>query len=165
MRQRGRLSDPSWKRGPKEPSPTDSEHAIDPQPSGYDHDGVGKSEAERIDGAALCAVREVYSCSRDGCDISPRKNHVYALTDVSDRVIQAASHAIEYADDPGTDAVIEYLAMHATIVDYDMGPILGFEFGDAELGYVSPSVTVEEGFDGPCYGHAEPDPEPMWRDI
>jgi len=176
---RGRLSDPSWKSGPTYPEPTDSEHAIDPEPAGYDHDGVGRDEAERVDGEALCAVREAYSCSRDGCDADPRRAHVYALTDVSRRVQQAAAHAIDYTEEPTAEDLIEYLATHAVIVDYDEGPILGFEFGDGadsgesasssaesaasadedEFGYVYPHFTDESGFGGPCYGHVEPEPD------
>mgnify|MGYP006279819219 CR=1 FL=1 len=176
---RGRLSDPSWKSGPTYPEPTDSEHAIDPEPAGYDHDGVGRDEAERVDGEALCAVREAYSCSRDGCDADPRRAHVYALSDVSRRVQQAAAHAIDsrgsgttrnraslaegneadYTEEPTAEDLIEYLAVHAVIVDYDEGPILGFEFGDDEFGYVYPHFTDESGFGGPCYGHVEPEPD------
>ena len=156
---RGRLSDPSWKSGPTYREPTDSEHAIDPEPAGYDHDGVGRDEAERVDGEALCAVREAYSCSRDGCDADPRRAHVYALSDVSQRVQQAAAHAIDYTEEPTAEDLIEYLAVHAVIVDYDEGPILGFEFGDDEFGYVYPHFTDESGFGGPCYGHVEPEPD------
>jgi len=156
---RNRLSDPSWKSGPSYPEPTSSEHAIDPQPAGWDHDGVGRKEAERVDGEALCAVREAYSCHRDGCDTDARKDHVYALSDVSERVQQAARHAIDYTDEPATEDIVEYLAIHATIVDYDEGPILAFEFGDDEFGYVYPNFTDEHGFGGPCYGHVEPEPD------
>lgn len=174
---RNRLPDPSWKSGPSYPEPTSSEHAISPEPAGWDHDGVGRKEAERVDGEALCAVREAYSCSRDGCDTDARKDHVYALSDVSERVQQAARHAIDvsrrdaarsprslaegneadYTDE--REDIVEYLAIHATIVDYDEGPILAFEFGDDELGYVYPHFTDEQGFGGPCYGHVEPEPD------
>jgi len=193
---RNRLSDPAWKSGPTYPEPTSSEHAIGPEPAGWDHDGVGRKEAERVDGEALCAVREAYSCSRDGCDTDARKDHVYALSDVSERVQQAASRAIDvsrrdaarsprslaegneadYTDEPEAVDIIEYLAINATIVDYDGGPILAFEFtdseesdapnqssrsaterfGEDELGYVYPHFTDEHGFGGPCYGHVEP---------
>lgn len=156
---RNRLPDPSWKSGPSYPEPTSSEHAIGPEPAGWDHDGVGRDEAERVDGEALCAVREAYSCSRDGCDTDPRRNHVYALSDVSERVQQSARHAIDYTDEPGTEDIVEYLAINATIVDYDEGPILAFHFGDDEFGYVSPHFTDEHGFGGPCYGHVEPEPD------
>lgn len=156
---RNRLPDPSWKSGPTYPEPTSSEHAIDPEPAGWDHDGVGRKEAERVDGEALCAVREAYSCSRDGCDTDARKDHVYALSDVSERVQQAARHAISWTDEPGTEDIVEYLAIHATIVDYDEGPILAFAFGDDTLGYVYPHFTDEDGFGGPCYGHVEPEPD------
>jgi len=176
---RNRLSDPAWKSGPTYPEPTSSEHAIGPEPAGWDHDGVGRKEAERVDGEALCAVREAYSCSRDGCDTDARKDHVYALSDVSERVQQAASRAIEYTDEPEAVDIIEYLAINATIVDYDEGPILAFEFtdseesdapnqssrsaterfGEDELGYVYPHFTDEHGFGGSCYGHVEPEPD------
>lgn len=153
-----RLSDPDWKSGPTRPEPTASDHAIDPEPA-YDHDGVGRKEAERVDGEALCAVREAYVCHRDGCDVDARKDHVYALTDVSADVREDARVAIDYTDDPTTEDVIEYLATNATIVDYDEVPILGFEFGDDERGYVYPHFTDESGFGGPCYGRVEPSPD------
>jgi hypothetical protein len=153
------LSDPSWKSGPTYPEPTSSEHAIDPEPAGYDHDGVGRDEAERVDGAALCAVREAYSCSRDGCDVSPRRIHVYALSDVSDRLMKIARHAIDYTDDPEEGDFVEFFAVRAQVVDYDEGPILGFEVGDDTIGYVYPHFTDEHDFGGPCYGHVEPEPD------
>jgi len=156
---RGRLSDPAWKSGPSHPEPTASEHAISPEPAGYDHDGVGVNEAERVDGEPLSAVREAYSCSRDGCDADPQRNHVYALTDVSERVQQAAAYAIDYTEEPTAEDLIEYLAINAVVVDYDEGPILGFEFGDDTFGYVPPHFTDESGFGGSCYGRVEPEPD------
>jgi len=154
-----RLSDPQWKSGPSRNEPTDSEHAIDPEPVNYDHDGVGRDEAERVDGEPLCAVREAYVCCRDGCDATPQKSHVYALTDVSKRVRKAASHAIEHTDNPSDEDVVEYLATHVTTVDYDEGPILAFEFGEETLGSLHAHFTNASGFSGPCYGRAEPSPD------
>jgi hypothetical protein len=154
-----RLSDPSWKSGPTRREPTDSEHAIAPEPAGYDIDGVGTSEAERVRGESLCAVREAYSCRREGCDTDPSKSHVYSLTDVSERVQQAARYAISHTDDPTTRDVIEYLATHATVVDYEANPALGFTFGDETFGRVFPQLTTQSGFSGPCYGRNEPSPD------
>jgi len=182
---RGRLSDPAWKSGPSHPEPTASEHAINPEPAGYDHDGVGVNEAERVDGEPLSAVREAYSCSRDGCDADPQRNHVYALTDVSERVQRIAEYVVrneEWFDGVvrslTDEHLVEFLAPRATIVDYDEGPILGFEVGEDTvssngskrgssedssdrdtIGYVYPHFTDESGFGGSCYGRVEPEPD------
>jgi hypothetical protein len=152
---KGRLSDPAWKSGPTYPEPTASEHAIDPQPNGYDVDGVGVNEAEHIDGEPLCAVREAYSCSREGCDTYPSKDHVYALTDVSKRTLQIARYAHPF-DEPLTDEIAEFLAERAEVMDYDNAPIIAFRIGDQLVGYVYPNVTIEDNFDSPCYGRVEP---------
>lgn len=147
--------EPNWKSGPTYPEPTSSEHAIDPMPNGHDIDGVGVNEAERIDGEALCAVREAYSCSREGCDTSPRKDHVYALSDVSERTLQIVRYAHPF-DEPLAEEIVEFLATRVEVMDYDDAPVIAFRIGDQLVGYVYPSFTIEEGFDGPCYGRVEP---------
>lgn len=139
--------------------PTDSEHAIDPEPVGYDHDGVGRDEAKRVDGVAFHAVRESYRCTRDGCDTDARKHHIYALSDVDEEVQATAFEEIEWTNSPNAEDLVEWLSMRATIVDYDESPILGFEHEGEAIGYLEPRFTQEQGFDGPCYGHVEPEPD------
>jgi hypothetical protein len=150
--------EPNWKSGPTYPEPTSSEHAIDRQPAGYDFDGVRVREAERVDGEPLLAIREAYSCRRDGCEADPSKAHVYALSDVSARTLQIARYAHPF-DQPLTDEIVEFLAMNAEIMDYDEGPIIAFEIGDRLVGYAYPHFTDHHDFDGPCYGRVEPEPD------
>lgn len=161
MRRRGRLPDPSWKSGPTYPEPTDSEHAIDPQPIGHDLDGVGVGEAERIDGAPLLAVREAYVCLREGCDVDANKVHVYSLDDVGAEPKRAAREVCEQFEGPTSDDdILVTLAERAFIIEHDgEEPIIGFDFGGEELGYVYPQETIESGFGGACYGHEAPDPD------
>lgn len=147
------------RRHPPDPSPSASEHAIEPmyeEPSGIDIDGVGVDEAERIDGEPLLAVREVFRCPRDGCEASLRRVHLYRLDDV-DRpaVADAYGPGITNADP------VEFLATRATIVDHDgEHPYIGFETDGEPADYVRPCDTIESGsVDGPCYGHVEPNPD------
>jgi hypothetical protein len=158
MRRNG-VPDPSWKSGPPEPRHRHSEHAIDPEPAGHDIDGVGIDEAERIDGEPLCAVREAYGCHRDGCDVDARKDHLYSLSDVSERVRRIVRGVITYTDDPSVEDEVEYLATHAVVRDYDEGPILGVTVGEDTIGYIYPQITDVSGFGGACFGREEPNPD------
>ena len=145
------ISDPAWKSGPPEPKHRHSEHRI--SSAGHDLNGVGRKEAEQIEGEPLMAVREAFVCSREGCDADPSVTYLYGERGVSRRVRQACG----WATDP--DWWYEYFCEHCEIVDWDGGPILGVRFGDDTLGYVTPQTTIEDGFGGACYGRSEPSPD------
>lgn len=150
------VPDPSWKKhGPPDPKPTASEHHFG-EPS-LDLDGVGRSEAERIDGEPLVAVREYYHCRRDGCEGERSKVHLYRVEDVPDEPYRALCGS----DTAGIDPV-EVLAEQVTIVEHDgEEPFIGFSVApNKTVGYVGPCETVEgmRG-GGECYGHVEPNPD------
>jgi hypothetical protein len=153
------LKDPAWKSGPTYDKATDSEHALDIEPAGIDIDGVGVDEAERVDGTPLVATFETFSCRRDMCDESEKRRHVYTLESVSDDVKAAARDDIPWTDEPTDEDLVEYIATRVQVVDYDEGPVLGFDDG-SEL-YITPTLTITDKAHGPCYGEADrPDPEP-----
>lgn len=163
---RNQVPDPSWKSGPPEPNHHHSEHAIDPEPAGYDFDGFGRDEMEEVDGEALVTIQEAYSCHRDGCDAMPRKRHLYTSLEASTWLHKACERAghggldVEPTyNDEWSELAVEYFAMNATIVDYDHVPIVGVEFGEDTFGYVYPEVTKEDDFSGSCYGRSEPNPD------
>lgn len=157
---RNKVPDPSWKSGPTYPEPTASEHRLNEE-SDIEIDGVGINEAEQIGGEPLCAVREYLSCTREGCDANLDKNHVYALSDVSERVQQIARNAIDWVDEPADEDVMEWLAADVSIIDYDETPIIGFEIGEDTVGYVYPQTTIEsDELGGACYGKDDYVPEP-----
>jgi hypothetical protein len=152
------LSDPSWKKGPTYDKPTDSEHALDIEPAGIDIDGVGVDEAEQVDGTPLVATFETFSCLRDGCDEAEKRRHVYVLEDVPDHEVQIIKSLIGWTDDPTEDDVIDYIATHLDVIDYDEAPVVGFD--DESDVYLTPRLTITDEAHGPCYGHEEPSPEP-----
>jgi len=152
------LKDPAWKSGPAYDKPTDSEHALDIEPAGIDIDGVGVDEAEQLDGTPLIATFEMFTCMRDMCDAGEKRRHVYALEDVPDDVKAAARDDIPWTDEPTDEDLVEYIATRVQVVDYDEGPVLGYDDG-SEL-YLPPRLTITDEAHGPCYGHEEPSPEP-----
>lgn len=151
---RGRLSDPSWKSGPKEPEPSASEHAIHPEDFGAgDWDGFGKSEAEQVEGVPLVTVQEVATCSRDGCDAAHKRRLLFTthtLTEEEERALRDS--AFEVSD----SALAEYVWEHGERVDIETIEV-PVEGGDA-IG-VSVETTVEDEANGACYGRVEPDPD------
>lgn len=155
---------PSPPTNPPEPKHTHSDHDVFPEDAVYDFDGPGVDEAEAVEGDVLTVVRERLSCRRDGCDASGGDNHIYTTEGVSDRLMAALEYA---SNDKYEEAVLEYFAMNAVIVDYDETPIVGVEFGDDVLGYVYPETSQSAGrLGGTCHGQPEPpDPEGQWRDI
>jgi hypothetical protein len=145
------IPDPSWKNGPADPKHDHSEHAL-AEPV-YDVDGVGRDEAEKVDGAFICVI-EHNSCRREFCEASRHKRHVYQL-----------DH--ELREDLGSvvDNPVEYASEHATIVDYDEKPVVGITIGTGEqdpLGYMYPAETFDASEGGTrCHGEPlEPSPEP-----
>lgn len=154
------ISDPSWKSGPTYDKPTDSEHALDVEPAGIDIDGVGVDEAERVDGTPIITTQEKFGCLRDMCDESEKRRHIYVLEDVADKVKGEITKGIDWTVTDMDNAIVEYIATHCEVVDYDEAPILGFEGASEDDMYLTPRLTITEEAHGPCYGHEEPDPEP-----
>lgn len=142
---------------PPEPKYSHSEHEIH-EPCGYDIDGFGVSEVDKIDGEPLTVVQEAYTCSREFCDHSPSVRYLYGTTAVSPRLRAACEYAA------GDDGVwYEYAGTHCEVVDYDDGPILGVRFGEDVFGYICPSVTLDSELrrGGTCHGRSEPDWDSM----
>lgn len=159
----GGRSTPSPPTSPPGPKHTHSDHRLNEEPI-LDFDGPGRDEAEMVDSPITVVVRERFTCRREGCDANGGHNHLYTLDGLSDEL----RSAVEYAsNDDYEEAEVEYVAMNATIVDYDEQPILGIEFGDDTFGYVYPDESVSKGrIGGECHGQPErPDPEGQWRDI
>lgn len=163
---------PSPPTNPPEPRYTHSDHCLNEEPL-FDFDGPGVDESEMVDSPITVVVRERYTCRREGCDASGGYNHLYTLDGLSDGVRKAVRHAArqqswyDHVEDgkhhPVTEEdEVEYVAMNATIVEYDHKPILGIEFGEDVFGYVRPDESVEKGhIDGECFGQPErPSHEP-----
>lgn len=164
-----RLSDPSWKSGPKEPKYSHSDHAIEPDgvSGGFDLDGFGREEVELVEGEPLVTVMEAWYCSREGCDEYLQRRHLYTLQNVEDRTMQILRHAVPYE-------ISEYIWDKAIIVDYDETPILGVYLGDDDvdnvagrpghmnwnnpncIGYIYPERTVTDEPTTTCHGRTEP---------
>jgi len=61
------ISDPSWKKGPKGPTHSHSEHEIYAEDYVYDIDGPSVAQAERYHSPVVVDVIEGAECMREGC--------------------------------------------------------------------------------------------------
>jgi len=179
-----RLSDPAWKKGPKGPTHSHSEHKIHPESFVYDFDGPGRDEADETDGSILTVVIEAATCARDGCDAEIHHRHCYTAESLSDRLQQTLLYAVkrkyDFVDEPviTDDVIAEYVAANAVVIDHDSEyPIMGIQFdgdetynrplsydgdGNDVLGYVYPERTFTTNTaGGECYGTPDrQSPEP-----
>lgn len=144
---RHRLSDPAWKSGPREPRPTDSEHAIFPEDFAheFDFDGFGADEVEQVDGEPLITIQEVAVCARDGCDAAHRRRLLFTTEPISD----AEKHALELAS--GVDEPAAYVHEHAERIDLET-----IDVNDISI---TAEKIIEDEPSGPCYGRHEPEPD------
>lgn len=145
---RGRLSDPAWKSGPREPSPTDSEHAIFPEDFEHnptDWDGFGVDEAEMVEGEPLVALQEVAVCTRDGCDATHKRRLLFTTEPLSD----AEERALDIVS--GVDEKGVYVVENGERIDMET-----IRVDDTTI---TAEMVIENEPSGPCYGHEEPEPD------
>jgi hypothetical protein len=148
---RGRLPDPSWKSGPKEPKPTSSEHAIHPEDFGgapADWDGFGVNEAEQVEGVPLIVLMESATCSRDGCDASHSRRLLFTTHTLTDEGEAALRRHASLSTDEG---IAEHVWEEGERVDVETIEVDGIG--------ISVEQTIEDEPHGSCYGRVEPDPD------
>lgn len=120
-------------------------------------DGIGRDEVEKVDGTAMTAVHETFTCYNDRCDEKLWVRYLYRLEDVPEHAVEAIPEHITWGErgqEPKDGAIIEYICTHTEVKDYrENGPVLFIETDDGEkLAEISPCTRIEHGLDKPCYG-------------
>jgi len=136
----------------------DTDHELS-EPT-FDIDGFGVSQVDMVDGDELFVVVEQSVCCREGCDGGRRVEHLFTTESLPDALQAGLEQLCEYE-------LHEHLFEWATMVDYDDGPVIGFEsdeiydaFGVETVGYCyAETIDMQSNGVGVCNGWCEPEPD------